>query len=74
MSISEPSDQAAVYMAIPPYRGRFVGSQLLIDVLDAVHSRLFAAAVEDERFEGLLPHLDAIAEAVTQVRVEGSYK
>jgi hypothetical protein len=49
------------------------GTQLLIDVLDAVHSRLLAAAVDDERFEGLLPHLDAIAEAATRVRVEGSY-
>ncbi len=49
------------------------GTQLLIDVLDAVHSRMLAAAIEDERFEGLLPHLDAIAEAASRVRVEGSY-
>ena len=45
----------------------------MIDVLDAVHTRLFAAAVEDNRFDdALLPYLDAIGEAVTEVRVEGA--
>jgi hypothetical protein len=47
------------------------GTQLLIDVLEAVHRRLLAAAVEKEEFAPLLEHLDAIGEAVTQVRVEG---
>jgi len=47
------------------------GTQLLIDVLEAVHRQLLSAAVEHERFSPLLDHLDAIGEAATEVRVEG---
>ncbi|MCS3781853.1 ORC-CDC6 family AAA ATPase [Tsukamurella ocularis] len=48
------------------------GTQLLIDVLEAVHSSLLAAAIGNDGFEGLLPHLDQLAEALTEVRVDGS--
>jgi hypothetical protein len=47
------------------------GTQLLIDVLEAIHPGPLARAIDDEAFEGLLGHLDGIAEAATEVRVEG---
>jgi hypothetical protein len=47
------------------------GTQLLIDVLEALHGQLLSKAIEDDRFDALLGHLDAILDAATQVRVEG---
>jgi histone H3/H4 len=47
------------------------GSQLLIDVLEAFHTKLVDKAIDDEHFAALLDRLDDIAEAVTEVRVEG---
>lgn len=47
-------------------------SQLLIDVLEEIHNRLVEIAFEVNGFSGMLDHLDALAEAATQVSVEGS--
>jgi len=47
------------------------GTQLLIDVLAEIHTQMCNAALLDNRFEALLPYLDAIAEAMTEVKVEG---
>jgi hypothetical protein len=46
-------------------------TQLLIDVIEAMHGELLSKAVEDDRFDNLLPCLDGIADAATQVKVEG---
>lgn len=46
-------------------------TRLLIDIVEAVHTRLLAKSIDDERFESMLPLLDAVAEAATQIRVEG---
>lgn len=47
-------------------------TQLLIDIIEVIHSGLLDLAVEDERFEEIFPHLDAVVDAATQIRVEGS--
>jgi len=45
------------------------GTQLLVDVLEAVHDELFALAIENE--SDLLEPLDALAEAATAIEVVG---
>lgn len=45
------------------------GTQLLVDVLEAVHDELFALAIEGE--SSLLEPLDALAEAATAIEVVG---
>lgn len=47
------------------------GTQLLIDVLEACHVKLLDRAIDGDSFEGLLEHLDDVANAASQVRVEG---
>ncbi|TVT54446.1 hypothetical protein FNH05_10435 [Amycolatopsis rhizosphaerae] len=49
------------------------GTHLLIDTLEALHEELLTAVVERDSAEGpgLLPALDALAEAATAVRVVG---
>lgn len=47
------------------------GTHLLVDTLEALHDELLSAAVDREGYEGLLPPLDALAEAATAVRVVG---
>lgn len=47
-------------------------SRLLIDVLAALHSHLLQAAIEEPRCEGMLEHLDALADASTRIKVDGS--
>lgn len=46
-------------------------TQLLIDSIEAIHTELLRIAIEEPGFESLLPHLDAIAEAATDVHVDG---
>jgi len=46
-------------------------TQLLIDIVEALHTQLLNVSVEDERFEAMFPYLDAIADTATQIRVEG---
>jgi hypothetical protein len=46
-------------------------TRLLIDVIEALHYRLLAESIDDPRFEAMFPHLDAVAEAATTIRVEG---
>jgi hypothetical protein len=46
-------------------------SQLLIDVVEEIHNRLFVIAVDENRFSGLLNQLDALGQAATSLRVEG---
>ena len=47
------------------------GTQLLIDVLEKIHNSMLTAALEEKSFEDLLPHLDAIGDSASQVRVDG---
>ena len=47
-------------------------TQLLIDIIEAIHVELLNVAVEDERFEAMFPYLDAVGDVATQVHVEGS--
>ncbi len=47
------------------------GTRLLIDVLEALHGSLLEQAISDDRFDAILPHLDALVEAATEVRVKG---
>jgi hypothetical protein len=49
-------------------------SQLLIDIIEALHIELLAKSVDDDRFETMFPHLDAVADAATEIRVEGPLK
>jgi hypothetical protein len=46
-------------------------TQLLIDIVEALHIQLLTVSVEDERFEAMYPYLDAIGDTATQIRVEG---
>ena len=46
-------------------------TQLLIDIVEALHTQLLNVSVEDERFEAMFPYLDAIGDIATQIRVEG---
>ncbi len=46
-------------------------SQLLIDIIEAIHLELLTKSIEDERFETMFPKLDDIVEAATEIRVEG---
>ncbi|MDQ3153675.1 MAG: ATP-binding protein [Actinomycetota bacterium] len=46
-------------------------SQLLIDVIEAVHNSLFDAAADNDAHSGVLNYLDDLGEAATKVRVEG---
>jgi len=46
-------------------------TQLLIDIVEALHTQLLNISVEDERFEAMYPYLDAVADTATQIRVEG---
>jgi hypothetical protein len=47
------------------------GTQLLIDVMEALHEQLLNRAIEDDQWDALLPVLDHLAEASTEIRVEG---
>lgn len=47
------------------------GTRLLIDVLEAVHNELYERSILDDKFEGALPYLDDLGDAVTQVHVNG---
>ncbi|MCU1615782.1 MAG: hypothetical protein JWO98_3322 [Frankiales bacterium] len=46
-------------------------AQLLIDVIESVHSDLLFKSVEDPRFEAMFPLLDDLASAATEVKVAG---
>lgn len=46
-------------------------TQLLIDIIEALHNELLSKSIEDARFEAIYPYLDAVVEAATQIRVEG---
>ena len=46
-------------------------TQLLIDIVEALHTQLLSKSVDDDRFEAMFPYLDAVVDAATEIRVEG---